>query len=517
MLLDSHPHGRESPRNARRTYYALPLPLRLGLRLQLLLALGVLLVVAFVPLYFAVARLAEASLASARKGAARDLGRAVAGHVLSSSEKGDVASLLEAQVSDNGVVAIALYDRAGVRSMSAGEVAAIPERVTTGKESAQIVERPSGPHLLVVVPGVTETCALAVSLESDSGRVPLVRIVGLYTGVVALALLVFAYLAMTRLVVRPVVALSNAAGRVAAGSRNLEMPDVGAAELRQLSASLSEMTERLLSDEEALRVKVRELQTTTEELASAQESLIRTERLASVGRLAAGMAHEIGNPLAALLGLEELLMSGDLPAKDRRDILVRMKRETERIHRVLRDLLTFSRTRTADAPEGGSSSVPLVLAEVLALLAPQKEMREVTVEREVPADLPDVGIAAERLQQVILNLVLNAADEVPRPGGVVVVRAERSLKDDNYVVIHVDDNGPGVAVSVRDKLFEPFVTTKEVGKGTGLGLAVCRGLVEAAGGSISVSESPEGGARFSVRLPTGGAPQAVGTGPHRAS
>lgn len=353
-----------------------------------------------------------------------------------------------------------------------------------------------------------------IALEASTGRMPLVRIVALYTGVIALALLVFAYLAMTRLVVRPIVALSNAAERVAGGTRSLEMPDIGAAELRELSGSLRQMTERLLSDEEALRGKVRELEKTTHDLASAQESLVRTERLASVGRLAAGMAHEIGNPLAALIGLEELLMTVDLPPDERKDVLIRMKRETERIHRVLRDLLTFSRTKTADAPEGGNASVATVLAEVLALLAPQKEMREVTVTNEVDAGVPDVAIAAERLQQVLLNLVLNAADEVPRPGGAVVVRAE---KDDDTVVIHVDDNGPGVAVSVRDKLFEPFVTTKEVGKGTGLGLAVCRGLVEAAGGTIAVAESPEGGARFSVRLPRVTERQAVGTGPKRVS
>lgn len=486
--------------------------LRLGLRLQLLLALGVLLVVAFVPLYFAVARLAEASLASAKKSAARDLGRAVAGHVLSSSSQGDVSTLLEAQVSDGGVLAIAVYDEAGARVKAAGASAGLPTSVAPGKEVSQVTEGTSGPVLLVVVPGAERSCALVVALEAESGRIPLVRIVGLYTGVIALALLVFAYLAMTRLVVRPVVALSSAAERVAGGSRSLDIPDIGAAELRQLAGSLRQMTERLLSDEEALRVKVRELEKTTDDLASAQEGLVRTERLASVGRLAAGMAHEIGNPLAALIGLEELLMTVDFPPEERKDVLVRMKRETERIHRVLNDLLTFSRTKAADAPEGGSASVTEVLAEVLALLAPQREMRELTVKNEVTADLPAVAIAAERLQQVILNLVLNAADEVPRPDGVVVVRAE---KQDEFVMIYVDDNGPGVAVSVRDKLFEPFVTTKEVGKGTGLGLAVCRGLVEAVGGAISVGESPEGGARFSVRLPTSG--QAVGMGPNRDS
>ena len=463
-----------------------------------MIALGALLAVAFVPLYFAVARLAEASLANARRGAARDLGRAVAGHVLSSAERGDVSSLLDAQLSEGGVIALAIYDPSGRQTVVAGTRELLPETVVPRKEVAQVMDHPDGAVLLVVVPGAAATCGLVVSLESEAGRAPLVRLVGLYTGVVALALLVFTYLALTRLVVRPVVALESAAGRVAGGSRSLDLPDLGAAELHRLSVSLSEMTARLLNDEEALRAKVAELEKTTEELASAQESLIRTERLASVGRLAAGMAHEIGNPLAALVGLEELLLGVDLPPEERKDVLLRMKRETERIHRVLRDLLTFSRTRSADAPEGGRCGAAAVLDEVLALLAPQKELREITVANEVPKGLPDVAISAERLQQVLLNLILNAADEVPRPGGTVTVRAE---KNDDTVTIFVDDNGPGVAVSVRDKLFEPFVTTKEVGKGTGLGLAVCRGLVEAASGAITVGESPEGGARFAVELP----------------
>ncbi len=473
--------------------------MRLGLRLQLLLALGALLVVAFVPLYFAVASIAEASLASARRGAARDLGRAVAGHVLSSAERGDVPGLLEAQLSEGGVIAIALYDAEGNRSSEAGATASLPPRVTAGREVSQVVEMPgTGPALLVIVPRGERSCAIAITLHAASGRAPLVRLVGLYTGVVALALLVFAYLAMTRLVVRPVEALSNAAGRVASGGRSLEMPQVGAAELRELAASLREMTERLLADEEALRGKVRELETTTHELASAQETLIRSERLASVGRLAAGMAHEIGNPLAALLGLEELLMASDLPPEERRDVLVRMKRETERIHRVLRDLLAFSRTKTPETAEQGRADVGAVLAEVLALLGPQKEMRDIEIAAEVPSAVPAVAIPPERLQQVLLNLLLNAADEVPRPGGKVGVSA---IEDDKFVVIEVDDNGPGIAKSARDKLFEPFFTTKEVGKGTGLGLAVCRGVIDAAGGTIAAGESPWGGAKFSIRLP----------------
>ncbi len=475
--------------------------MRLGIRLQLLIALGVLLTIAFVPLYFAVARLTEASLAAARRDAARDLGRAVAGHVLSSEQAEELPALLEAQLTEGGVLAIARYDEGGARAEAAGAAGLLPATLPPRYEGSRDVATDRGACLLIVVPRGDASCAVLIALETSPAGAPLVRLVGLYTGVVAAALLIFAYLAMTRLVVKPVTAIAGAAERVAAGARRLDLPLAGAAELRTLTTSLAEMTERLLADEEALRGKVRELEATTHELASAHETVIRSERLASVGRLAAGMAHEIGNPLAALLGLEDLLLSGELPPEERRDILRRMKRETERIHRVLRDLLAFARTRAEGAPEEGTADVGKVVRDVLALLAPQGDPREVEMVDDLARDLPDVALSDERLQQVLLNVTLNAVDAVPRPGGRIVIGARR---DGDAVTIDVDDNGPGVAVSVRDRLFEPFITTKEVGKGTGLGLAVCKGLVEAAGGTVIVSESPAGGARFSIRLPVAG-------------
>jgi signal transduction histidine kinase len=305
---------------------------------------------------------------------------------------------------------------------------------------------------------------------------------------------------MTRLVVKPVVELSRSAGRVAEGGRALELPRGGARELADLGASIAVMTARLRADEEAMRAKVDELERAGRELRAAQDQLVRSERLASVGRLAAGLAHEIGNPIAAVLGFQELLLAGGLDAAEQRDFLERMKRETERVHHVLRDLLDFARPMArSDAAAEAPGSVSQAIDDVIALVTPQKTMRGVEVRREVAPGLPAVALAEERLVQVLLNLLMNAADAVPRTGGEIVVRALRGAP--GRLEIEVEDNGPGIAPEIEARLFEPFATTKDVGKGTGLGLAVCRGLVEAAGGSIRVLRGGDGGARFVLELP----------------
>jgi two-component system, NtrC family, sensor kinase len=336
---------------------------------------------------------------------------------------------------------------------------------------------------------------------APAATVPLVRLVALYTGVVALALLVFAYFSMTRLVVQPIDRLSRAARRVADGARKLDAPRQGARELVDLGTSLEEMTARLRADEESLRAKIEEVERYAKDLARAQERLVRSERLASVGRLSAGLAHEIGNPLAAILGFQELLLAGGLDEADQKDFLARMKRETERIHRILRDLLEFARPASragSSAEPEAPGSIGEAASDVAALVKPQKAFRDVDLSIDVPAGLPRVSLSHPRLVQLLLNLVLNAGDAAPKRSGRVEVRAEAS---GDQVRVEVEDNGGGIAPEVKGTLFEPFVTTKAVGEGTGLGLAVCRGLVEAVGGTIAVEDGADGGARFVVELP----------------
>jgi signal transduction histidine kinase len=149
------------------------------------------------------------------------------------------------------------------------------------------------------------------------------------------------------------------------------------------------------------------------------------------------------------------------------------------------------------------------IADVVALMAPQKSWKGVALVQEVAPDLPPVALAHAQLVQVLLNLLLNAADAVPGEGGRVTIRAINAERIDGSprgaaargVRIEVEDNGPGIAPEIQGRLFEPFATTKEVGKGTGLGLAVCRGLLEAVGGTITAERGEEGGARFVLELP----------------
>lgn len=495
--------------------------MRLTLRLQVLLALGALLVIAFVPLYFAVASLTRASLRHVREDSAVSLGRAVAGHIVVAAETRpdkELEPLLSAQLGVGGVAAAGVYDEQAHLATHAAEegwASALPERVPLGAERILAVRAERGTAELLIVPRAVSGeaplaapkarfAAVAVVVRTDarsSYSAPLLRLVAMYTGIVALGLLVLAYFSMTRLVVRPVLDLSEAARHVREGGRRFEVKARGAAEIVDLSHSVAEMTERLRIEEEELRKKVAEVERYADDLTRAQERLVRSERLASVGRLSAGLAHEIGNPLSAILGFQDLLLMGGLSPEEERDFLGRMKRETERIHKVLRDLLDFA--RPASQPQAGPAELPSnvadVIADVSALLRPQKEWKDIALDIDAPNGLPLVTLSHSRLVQVLLNLLLNAGDIVPKVDGKVALRARSAGPD--KVQITVEDNGPGIPEELESRLFEPFVTSKDVGKGTGLGLAVCRGLVEAAGGSISAGKSPLGGALFTVELP----------------
>jgi two-component system, NtrC family, sensor kinase len=468
---------------------------------------------AFGPLFFAVASLTGATVMSAREQAARMLGRAIAVHVADASatgERGALQHALETDSSVRDIEAICLFRRDGTHEACAGSVDAIARLNAPpagGGETIRVVRESPGLAFEVdssTARGIVAT-RMRVDASAESGAA-LVRLVALYTMVFAMALLLFAYFALTRLIVRPIEQLAQATDRVAGGARTLRVPSAGARELVELSASVQAMAKTLISNEATLLGKVQELTETTTRLTQTQAQLVRSERLASVGRLSAGLAHEIGNPIAALIGLEDLLLEGELAAEPR-DFVARMRRETERINRVVRDLLDFARPEAADGAsndDGEPTDVGAVIDDVTALVRPQKPFRGVRIERELDEAL-HVALPASRLTQVLLNIVLNAGDAIGanrREEGRITLRASRAAN--GRVHIEVEDDGPGISVDVRDQVFEPFVTTKSVGEGTGLGLAVCRGLVESAGGEIGLDTSYEQGARFFVILPGSG-------------
>jgi signal transduction histidine kinase len=471
-----------------------------GLRLQIVLALAGLLVLAFVPLFFAIASIGRAALASEREDGALALVRVVAHDLDQPRDRSALGTkdILDGYVRARGVEAIAVIDRGGQTVASAGPEAAglvAPIVSASVRERARVVRTAHGRIFEIAVPSGDRVVVARVRAGEVDRAAPLVRLVAIYVGVFAVALLVFAYFVLTRLIVRPVESLARAAGRVASGARVLNAPASGAREIQDLGDTLQTMTEHLVAEEEKLRAKLDELTRTTQRLTDANTQLERSDRMASVGRLAAGVAHEIGNPLSALLGLEELVLDGGLDSSSQRDFMMRMKKETERIHGVVRDLLDFARADEHD-PEP-SAVVADVFDDVLALVKPQKELRGVELVVEVDPDL-SVALGPSRLTQVVLNLVLNAAAALGGKTGAVRLRARR---DGAFARLEIEDTGPGVPPSMRDAIFEPFVSTKQAGQGTGLGLSVCRGIIAGAHGTITVDAAYAAGARFVVELP----------------
>ncbi len=361
---------------------------------------------------------------------------------------------------------------------------------------------------MVSVPSERGPVVTLVAIDAKAAQAtPLVRLVALYTLLVGLALLVFLYIALTRLLVRPISDLSRAAERVTEGATALEVPKQGARELVDLGLHVARMTQKLLENQRQLQEKIEEKERLMADLKATQAHLLRSEKLASVGRLSAGLAHELGNPIAALLGLVELLESGGFSPEEEKEFLSRIKSEGERMHQIVRQLLDFARPslRAKEVQKEPSlCDIQQSVDDVLALIRPQKTAKDVEILVDIPAGLPKVLFSPAHLLQVLLNLMLNALDEVPKDEGRIRIEA-RILEDGQHMRLSVEDNGKGIAPEVRDTLFEPFVTTKEVGRGTGLGLSVCRGLLEASGGRIFVEdvEPAQGrsGSRFCVELP----------------
>lgn len=294
-----------------------------------------------------------------------------------------------------------------------------------------------------------------------------------------------------------------------------------------LGRGIASMDEQIHSDRERIARQLEQLRLAHDQLERTQNQLVRAERLAVVGTLAAGLAHELGNPLAVVRGFVELLRGSALPEAERSAALERMERELERIQAIVRDLLDFSR---ASADTAGSSNLAAVFDEFAALLKPQRAFADVSIEvRSPPADAV-VAIQAGALIQVLLNLALNAADamsgmddaagsgaddaaardmdDAARRGGkantepLAMTMSIGSRVQDESIAIRIEDSGPGIPDDHLSRVFEPFFTTKPRGKGTGLGLSVCERIVTSAGGEITADRSAKlGGARFTIVLP----------------
>lgn len=227
-----------------------------------------------------------------------------------------------------------------------------------------------------------------------------------------------------------------------------------------------------------------------------QEKLMRSDRLAVLGQLAAGVAHEINNPLGSILLLTKLLMEQPAGDGQARENLERIEKETMRCHAIVRSLLDFSRQ---SEPKIEHVEVNQLVDSALKFFEKQSYFRNIEVVRRYADGIPAIQADQLQLQQVLMNMIINAVDAMNGKGVLTLETAEAA--SGASVEISLSDTGCGIPAENLDRIFDPFFTTKEVGRGTGLGLSVSYGIVQAHNGDISVVSSPGSGSRFTVTLP----------------
>jgi C4-dicarboxylate-specific signal transduction histidine kinase len=304
----------------------------------------------------------------------------------------------------------------------------------------------------------------------------------------------FGFLIFRRRLVQPILAIQQATNEIAAGGFGQTVRVDGPRELMELSQALTTMSTALAKFRIQSQGQVTSLEQANIELLAMQADLVQSEKLASVGRLAAGIAHEVGNPLAAVVGYVDLLSQGLSDPELEAEILVRCGAELDRIRGIIGDLLDYARPE--DLPFQ-PVEVESLVSEALARVDLMPSFQGVALKMSVADALPTVRIQREKVDQVLLNLMLNAADVLGGSGSIELV----AIADEDFISIHCLDSGPGFDLSVLDQLFEPFFTTKQPGAGTGLGLAISLRIAKSQSGSLEAGNRDVGGAWVCLRLP----------------
>lgn len=273
-------------------------------------------------------------------------------------------------------------------------------------------------------------------------------------------------------------------------------------ELGQLAASMQQMLVRIKMDRETMRRHVILLEEANRKLIATREEMVRTEKFSSVGRLAAGLAHEIGNPIGIVQGYLSLLQE-DLNIREKIDYCQRAEQELFRINRLVRQLLDFSR------PSGDGKEVVdvhYIINEVAELLNPQPLMAGITIHLHLEASHFMIYAIGPQLVQVLINSLINAADAIraQTTGGkgiITIQTADATLEHERWLCLSIADTGIGLPPDALANAFDPFFTTKPPGHGTGLGLSVSYALINAMGGHITLENRAAGGAILVIRLP----------------
>jgi len=320
----------------------------------------------------------------------------------------------------------------------------------------------------------------------------------------ALLMGLFGYVLFRRRILAPMEALVAGTESLGDGRFDTRLPPGAANELGEIAAAFNSLAVALEEYRATNERQVAELRSINEDLQQAQEDLVFAEKMATVGRLAAGVAHEVGNPLASVIGFVEVLEAD--PSGLQEDLLPRIRAELDRIHRIIRDLLNYARPSSGeeipDEPEQlARVDVSEVISSAIQLVSVQARFAELHFEVLLDDELPAVCCDGDRLQQVLLNLFVNSGEAAQGRGTVRVERIAAAKGAEELLTLAISDDGPGVDPKARSNIFDPFFTTKDVGEGTGLGLAVSSRLVERMGGSLELQRNRPGGACFHLCLP----------------
>ncbi len=349
--------------------------------------------------------------------------------------------------------------------------------------------------------GVTTICAHLSPIYQTlrkSEKIILINIV-LFT----IILVLFGSHLLSRTVVKPIHKLLRVTDEFKEGDLFPFSVEPSRNEIGQLFRSLNMMLKRLEQNKEELKVNISSLEKANQEINKAQDEIIKSEKLASVGRLATGVAHEIGNPLGIILGYLELLSGEGLNKEERMDFLERIESEITRINQIIRQLLDLSRSVSGPSKQ---TSVHGLIMETVEMLKPQPMMSHIRIDPILEAHKDSAWVDPNQLKQVFLNIIMNAAD---------AVGDKKSLDDDasanrltiitenveDCIELRFTDTGPGIEQDGLVRIFDPFYTTKEPGKGTGLGLSVCYRIIEGLGGTIRAESTPGKGTTIIVDIP----------------
>jgi len=351
--------------------------------------------------------------------------------------------------------------------------------------------------------GVMDT-HLSLAEADASLRESTIRML-LYTGVAAVFITVVSWLFVWRMVHKPLSRLQSATEKLMDGELGYQTDVASSDEAGRLAVSFNRMSLELRQAREEITSWARTLEERVEEktreLRRAHDQMMQVEKMVTIGKMAAVVAHEVNNPLAGILTYAKLIKkwvlrgwSDDAQKQEAAECLDLIATESRRCGELVKNLLTFSRTSPMNLAKHALNDV---IARCLRLIEHKAEINGIHVQVDADPNLPEVYCDAAQIEQVLLALCINAIDAMPKGGNLWI--SSRSLPG-NEIELQVRDDGMGIPPELLTQLFEPFLTTKEVGKGVGLGLAISKGIVDRHGGRIEVQSQLGVGTTFRVIL-----------------